>query len=161
MVCAVLRLARFNTENTPDPASHKRFKGLPSPAAAGCVAALALLRSELSFYESVTGLDAAWLNHCLLLAAPIGTLLVALLMVSRISYPHLLNQMVRRRRNFGVVVQVVLAISFLVIVQDLAPFLLFWAYALYGPVRHALRRVLPPEPVSPEAAATPLESSPR
>ena len=37
MVCALLRLARFNLENSPDPNSHKRFKGLPSPAAAGCL----------------------------------------------------------------------------------------------------------------------------
>jgi len=29
MACAVLRLARFNVENTPDPASHKRFKAYP------------------------------------------------------------------------------------------------------------------------------------
>src|SRR5207237_5356422 len=33
MACAILRLARFNVENSPDPAAHKRFKGLPSPAA--------------------------------------------------------------------------------------------------------------------------------
>src|SRR5215472_8842607 len=45
VVCAVLRLARFNLENSPDAASHKRFKGLPSPAAAGCVVSLAILRS--------------------------------------------------------------------------------------------------------------------
>ena len=32
MVCTILRLARFNVENSPDPASHKRFRGLPSPA---------------------------------------------------------------------------------------------------------------------------------
>ena len=42
MVCAILRLARFNVENSPDPASHKRFKGLPSPGAAGCVASRAV-----------------------------------------------------------------------------------------------------------------------
>ena len=45
MVCAILRLARFNVQNSPDPASHKRFKGLPSPGAAGCVASLAIMRS--------------------------------------------------------------------------------------------------------------------
>src|SRR5438105_475801 len=47
MVCAILRLARFNVENSPDPAAHKRFRGLPSPGAAGCLAALAILRGEL------------------------------------------------------------------------------------------------------------------
>src|SRR5262249_4385625 len=43
MVCAVLRLARFNVENSTDAASHKRFRGLPSPGAAGCLASLAIL----------------------------------------------------------------------------------------------------------------------
>src|SRR5207248_7895554 len=47
VLCAVLRLARFNVENTPDPASHKRFRGLPSPAAAGCLASLAVLRGTM------------------------------------------------------------------------------------------------------------------
>jgi len=32
MVCTVLRLARFNVDNTPDPASHKRFKACRRPA---------------------------------------------------------------------------------------------------------------------------------
>ena len=41
-VCPGLRLARFNVDNTPDPASHKRFRGLPSPGAAGCLASLAI-----------------------------------------------------------------------------------------------------------------------
>src|SRR5438552_18337625 len=44
MACAILRLARFNVENSPDPAAQKRFKGLLSPAAAGCVASLCSLR---------------------------------------------------------------------------------------------------------------------
>src|SRR5271163_2766120 len=44
--CTALRLARFNVENNPDPSSHKRFRGLPSPGAAGCIAALAILRGE-------------------------------------------------------------------------------------------------------------------
>jgi len=47
LMCAVLRLARFNIENSPDPASHKRFRGLPSPGAAGCLASLAILCGEL------------------------------------------------------------------------------------------------------------------
>ena len=30
---AILRLARFNLENDPDPEAHHEFKGLPSPGA--------------------------------------------------------------------------------------------------------------------------------
>src|SRR4029079_4644076 len=92
MMCALLRLARFNVETTPDPNAHKRFKGLPSPAAAGCVASLAILRSELPFH-TWTGMNEELVKQCLLFFAPVGTLAAALLMVSRLSYPHIVNQM--------------------------------------------------------------------
>jgi CDP-diacylglycerol--serine O-phosphatidyltransferase len=50
VVCTILRLARFNLETTTDPASHKRFKGLPSPAAAGhrVLPRLLAVRAELA-----------------------------------------------------------------------------------------------------------------
>src|SRR6516165_9728136 len=86
LACAILRLARFNVENSPDPAAHKRFKGLPSPAAAGCIASLAILRAELP--STWTGLHEAQVRDFVNVWAPLGTLTVALLMVSRISYPH-------------------------------------------------------------------------
>jgi CDP-diacylglycerol--serine O-phosphatidyltransferase len=46
MVCTILRLARFNVENTTEASGHKRFRGLPSPGAAGCLASLAIVRGE-------------------------------------------------------------------------------------------------------------------
>src|SRR6185369_428893 len=55
--CTALRLARFNVENNPDPANHKRFRGLPSPGAAGCIAALAILRGEFA-----TTLASPWID---------------------------------------------------------------------------------------------------
>ena len=45
LMCTILRLARYNVESIEGTGSAKRFRGLPSPAAAGCVAALAILRS--------------------------------------------------------------------------------------------------------------------
>ena len=39
VLCAVIRLARFNVENEEDESAHMSFSGLPSPAAAGAVAA--------------------------------------------------------------------------------------------------------------------------
>ena len=103
MICAILRLARFNLENAPDPNAHKRFKGLPSPAAAGCVASLAILRTALPFH-GFAGLSEEIVLKALLVFAPAGTLAVALLMVSRIAFPHFVNQLfapppqLRRRR---------------------------------------------------------------
>ena len=139
MVCTILRLARFNLETTTDPASHKRFKGLPSPAAAGCLASLAILRSELA--SAWVGLDRVVVVESFVRVwAPIGTLLVALLMVSRLSYPHFTRQLLRGRRSFRFVVQAVLVVFLIALTRDLACFLLFWAYALNGPVRYLLVR---------------------
>ncbi len=140
MVCALLRLARFNTENSPDPASHKRFKGLPSPAAAGCLAALALLRAELP--ENWGWLDEARVQFVLKAYAPTGALIVAVLMVSRFSYTHFTKQVLRRRRHFSFLVQAVLLISIVVLLPAPSLFALFWAYALSAPVRYLLVRGL-------------------
>src|SRR5437588_762472 len=90
MVCVILRLARFNVENTPDPASHRRFKGLPSPAGAGCIASLAILRSLRP--DNWANLDPEFVRTVVKFWAPLGGLAVALLMVSRASYPHLTKQ---------------------------------------------------------------------
>jgi CDP-diacylglycerol--serine O-phosphatidyltransferase len=136
VVCAVLRLARFNLENTPDAASHKRFKGLPSPAAAGCVVSLAILRSA-----SWSGLNAEMMQMFVRVWAPLGTLAAALLMVSRVSYPHITKQILRGRRPFSVIVQLVLALFIIALLPELACFLLFWGYAVSGVARYLVFRM--------------------
>jgi CDP-diacylglycerol--serine O-phosphatidyltransferase len=140
MVCALLRLARFNLENSPDPASHKRFKGLPSPAAAGCLASIALLRADLLENWRWLDLDPSRAQFVLKAYAPVGALAVALLMVSRFGYPHITKQLFRRRRQFSFLVQAVLLISVLAILRAPSLFVFFWAYALSAPVRYVLVR---------------------
>jgi CDP-diacylglycerol--serine O-phosphatidyltransferase len=140
VICAVLRLARFNLENSPDPASHKRFKGLPSPAAAGCVASLAMLRSGLAFDH--TSIDAGLIHAWVRVWAPLGTLFVALLMVSRVPYPHLTKQLLRGRRHFSYLVRIILAAALIVLMRELALVVLFWGYALSMPTRYLLARNL-------------------
>jgi CDP-diacylglycerol--serine O-phosphatidyltransferase len=152
MVCALLRLARFNLENSPDPNNHKRFKGLPSPAAAGGLATLALLHAEL---PSWVGIDELRVQEALKTFAPPGALVLAMLMVSRFSYPHLTKQLFRRRRHFSVVVQAVLLISVITLLPAPSLFALFWAYALSAPIRYlivrSLNRNAPPRPGPGEA----------
>jgi CDP-diacylglycerol--serine O-phosphatidyltransferase len=140
MACALLRLARFNVENSPDPNSHKRFKGLPSPAAAGCVVSLALLRGEPT--GNWIGLDVDLVHRVVNFWAPVGTLFVALLMVSRFSYPHLTKQLLRGKRRFSHVVQIVLIVFILAIFRELAVVLSFWVYALSAPIGFGLSRAL-------------------
>lgn len=145
LACAVLRLARFNVEKSPEASGGKRFTGLPSPAAAGCVASLAILRGDLP--SGWTDLDPTILHLFVRLWAPLGTLAAAVLMVSRFSYPHFSRQLIRGRRHFGHVVQVVLLLALIALTPHLALFLIFWAYALMAPVRsmivHLRRRELP------------------
>jgi len=146
MVCAVLRLARFNIDNTPDPASHKRFRGLPSPAAAGCLASLAILRGEFANWlldhfpllngEQVTQGVVRFVE----VMAPLGALVVGLLMVSRIPYPHVSKRISRRGRHVGQAAQILAALLVMLLVRDLAMVLIFWGYALALPLRQMVQR---------------------
>lgn len=153
MVCAILRLARFNVENTPDPAAHKRFRGLPSPGAAGCLASLAILRGELpgklaQYWVDVEPEAVRQLVQRLVEAfAPVGALVVALLMVTLVPYPHVTKQVLRGRRHLGHLVQVLVACLIIVLVRELALALLFWVYALGVPLRYALLQNLRREEV--------------
>jgi CDP-diacylglycerol--serine O-phosphatidyltransferase len=150
--CTALRLARFNVENNPDPSSHKRFRGLPSPGAAGCIAALAILRGEfpnaLATRLNVTDLESARpiIIRCVEILAPVGALLVALLMVSNVPYPHVTSKIFRGKKHIGHLIQVLLAGFILLMFRSLAPLLVFWLYAFAFPVRAAVIRSLRPEP---------------
>jgi CDP-diacylglycerol--serine O-phosphatidyltransferase len=149
MVCAVLRLARFNVNsNVPDPAAHKRFQGLPSPAAAGCLASLAILRGELPgklklyWPDADTTILAKALQGVIESWAMIGALLVAFLMVSAIPYPHVTKNILRGKRHFGQLMQVILAAFIVLLIRELALVLLFWFYALALPLNYLIVRQL-------------------
>ena len=156
--CTALRLARFNVENNPDASSHKRFRGLPSPGAAGCIAALAIVRGELPtalaslrFTTIPIATAQAMTEQAVEILAPFGALLVALLMVSNVPYPHVTSKIFRGRRHVGHVIQVLLVGFILVMFHSLAPLLVFWGYAFYFPLRWLLLRNLRAEP-GPDAA---------
>jgi len=142
MACAVLRLARFNVENEPDESSHLDFRGLPSPGAAAPIAALALL------FASLAPIEQGWRSSPLLLATvtaalPIVTLLVALLMVSRFRYAHIVNQYIRGRRPFSYLVKLVIIVLAGLVDLFITAGVVTVGYALSGPVRWAWRKVLP------------------
>jgi CDP-diacylglycerol---serine O-phosphatidyltransferase len=149
MVCALLRLARFNvSSNVPDPAAHKRFQGLPSPGAAGCLASLAILRGELPaklalYWPHVDpdGLDKT-VQAVVQGWALFGALFAAFLMVSAIPYPHVTKNILRGKRHFGHLMQVILATFVVLLMRELALVLLFWIYAMGLPVNYAISRQL-------------------
>jgi len=138
MVCVILRLARFNVENTPDPASHRRFKGLPSPAGAGCILSLAILRSLPT--DNMAYMPPDLLREVVKYWAPPGGLIVALLMVSRISYPHLTKQVLRGRRHHTYLLRIIFVVFVLALAKQLALVIVFWGYALTFALRHLILR---------------------
>jgi len=131
--CAALRLARFNVESN-DEDDHLYFSGLPSPAAAAVIAGFAImfytLRQDINPLKE--GVDAV-----LQVVLPFFGLLVALLMVSRIRYPHITNRVLRGQRSFGHLVAVVFFFVAIMVVRGYAVPIAASAFVLYGPIQLA------------------------
>jgi CDP-diacylglycerol--serine O-phosphatidyltransferase len=146
VVCTILRLARFNVQTSLDPKSHRYFKGLPSPAAAGCIAGLVVAHHKFAQLE---WLAPNLLNSLVYWLAPLVGLSVALLMVSRMPYVHLVNRFLHRRRNFGQLMQLILVVFCIMLFKELALMLAFWLFALVGPIRLLLTERAAPATAEP------------
>lgn len=101
VLCAALRLARFNVETGADEDDHKEFKGLPSPAAAAVVCSLISL--FCTSHDENTDLG-RWLLgpdnfDRIVVAMPAVLVLLGLLMVSRVPYPHAMSAILRGRHS--------------------------------------------------------------
>jgi len=138
-VCAALRLARFNVE-TPDDDDHLNFSGLPSPAAAGTIAGFAILfytlRRDTSSLPNLQQIDSIMEIVVCLFALAVGAL-----MVSRIPYPHVVNQLFRGQRSFGHIVSVVFALMAIVISQGYSIPIICSIFVLGPPLRFFWQRV--------------------
>ncbi len=148
-MCALIRLARFTVETTPDEKSHLEFTGLPSPAAAGVVASSIIPWHVLK--------EGDWpflsiLSEGIPKALPVVTFIVGVLMVSRIRYSHLMNRIFRGFRPFVALVELALVAIFLVVFYEFAIFTAFIVYAATGPVLWAFNRIFRRQ--TPETAAT-------
>jgi CDP-diacylglycerol---serine O-phosphatidyltransferase len=134
--CAALRLARFNVESS-DEDDHLFFSGLPSPGAAAVVAGFAImfytLRQDTGASERIAAFKSA-IDAILQTVLPFFGLFVALLMVSRIRYPHITNRVLRGQRSFGHVVAVLFFFVILVMLRGYAVPIAACIFALYGPV---------------------------
>lgn len=134
--CAAMRLARFNVEmDDEEDEDHLWFEGLPSPAAAAVIASFAMfsytLRNE-AHYVNFEGFD-WWLQRLL----PPAALVIALLMVSRIPYPHVISHLVRGQKSFQQLVAIVFSLMALLIVRWYAIPALCGLYAILPPLMHA------------------------
>jgi CDP-diacylglycerol--serine O-phosphatidyltransferase len=146
VVGAALRLARFNVETGADEDDHREFKGLPSPAAASIACALVALfctRNDAS--ATLSHLLLAPRDFDLIVVFMPGVLvLLGLLMVSRLPYPHAMHWLMKGRNSLPVLAVAVAVVIVAAIEWQLAVAATTLAYLFTGPAigvfRLALRR---------------------
>ncbi len=142
--CVALRLARYNVE-TDEEDDHTAFNGLPSPAGGAAIASFAFLfyalrreENSLAYAAEIDG----WLQWLL----PWYALVIAVLMVSRIPYPHVANTLFRGEKTLGHVVGLMFALAFLALARGYAIWLVCAVFALSGPVTYLWKRAWRREP---------------
>ncbi|MDO8433653.1 MAG: CDP-diacylglycerol--serine O-phosphatidyltransferase [Candidatus Binatus sp.] len=122
VICAALRLARFNVQTAT--ADKHRFTGLPVPGAAAMIAGMAL---AYSYFE----LDSP--RTLCAFMAPI-TLALAGLMISRVPYPSFKTLKLDKRAQVELVIAMVVFAAMLFAMPQLTAFLISTAYVLSGPI---------------------------
>ena len=128
--CAAIRLARFNVENEEDESAHMSFMGLPTPAAAGVIVSLVIFHQEALPTFAII---------CILPFLALGT---SILMVSRIRYPHILNQYLRGKKPFAYLIRILLLMVFVFVSIQAALVLIFCGFAANSFLRWVYYRVL-------------------
>jgi CDP-diacylglycerol--serine O-phosphatidyltransferase len=128
---AAMRLARYNVDKDTQPG--ERFSGLPSPAAAGAIISLVLLYLGLkSQDEFLKGLQLAQYADYIVAALPVYTLLLGVLMVTRVRYSHLGRKVLSGQKPFPhlVVLGLIVVVAFVQFEATLAAG--FTAYVFAG-----------------------------
>jgi CDP-diacylglycerol--serine O-phosphatidyltransferase len=121
VICAALRLARFNVQT--GSTDKRRFVGLPVPGAAAMVAGIVLAYSYFEF-ESPRALVSVM--------APL-TIALASLMISRVPYPSFKTVNLRAHAPVELVAVMLLSLAFLFAMPQLTFFMLATAYVASGP----------------------------
>jgi CDP-diacylglycerol--serine O-phosphatidyltransferase len=129
--CTAIRLARFNVENEENESSHMSFVGLPSPAAAGVIISLVILHQ----------VNPSSLNF-IIVTLPFLCLGVAVLMVSRIRYPHIINQYLSGKKPFAYLIRVLLFVGLIIWSMQAALVILFCGFAASSFVKWLYFRVI-------------------
>ena len=152
--CAAVRLARFNVSNQHGEQHHFSFLGLPSPGAGGTVAAMVLMCIAVGteagehivaapaggmMFDTIGNL--LWNIHIgILCAIPVVTLVVGLLMVSTIRYPHLVNRYLKGKKSVGRLVAIMILCGATLAFHQYAIGIAMIAYTLWGLIGWAMSR---------------------
>lgn len=127
LLCAAVRLARFNVISSPllasdDEPMSEDFRGMPVPAAAGVIASLVLLLNNFDLREAA-------------LILPVLMLLIAWLMVSSIPYPSFKKIDWHTKTKLSTFILAIVFAIFVFLRPDFTLTTLFLGYTLYGLLR--------------------------
>jgi CDP-diacylglycerol--serine O-phosphatidyltransferase len=141
MICAVVRLARFNVENDEDDSSHQGFAGLPSPPAAGVVISLVIFREDFlpKIAARLPELYAA-LMSITIWALPFAALAAGILMVTRIPYPHAANRVLSGKKRFVSFLVIFFLGLFIIWNIQISMLVLFWGFTIIGVIQALFSR---------------------
>jgi len=142
---ALLRLARFNVENSPEEEAHLCFKGLPSPAAAGCVASLVIFQNYVLKAEQA---EIKWVSENLFSIESMKTFVTAIsyalpflgvflgftMVSSRLKFEHVGSRIFGKSHSWEFFVSLIFAALLLAIVREVFLPLAFIGYLVWTPV---------------------------
>ncbi len=139
VACTLIRLARFNVSNEHGEENHQSFLGMPSPGAAGAVLSLVLVQQTFSHAAAAANPGTyrevlAWLYFAATLLIPVILGVSALLMVSGIRYPHLVNRYGRGNKRISrLVVAIAIALA-LVVAHEFVLAIVGLGFLVSGPI---------------------------
>ena len=141
--CAAIRLARFNVENEQDESAHMSFIGLPTPAAAGVIVSLIIFHQEtIPQLSTKNSLAYIICENIIMYALPFLAIGVAVLMVSRIRYQHVLNVYLKGRKPLAHLIWLLLGIGVIIWNLQAALVLIFCGFAASGFVKWSYYKIL-------------------
>ncbi|MCK4753216.1 MAG: phosphatidylcholine/phosphatidylserine synthase [Planctomycetes bacterium] len=134
--CVAIRLARFNVENEEDESAHMSFVGLPTPAAAGVIVSLIIFHQEtLPELSAKSTFAYTFCENAIIFSLPFLALSMAVLMVSRIRYPHILNQYIKGKKPFAHFIRILLFLGLVIWSRQAALLIIFCSFAASGFVK--------------------------
>ncbi|MCR9246712.1 MAG: CDP-alcohol phosphatidyltransferase family protein [bacterium] len=132
VLCAALRLARFNVESGEDD-DHSSFRGLPTPGAAAVVVSLVALfctkhdpQAELG--RMIFGDRFDWIVQSM----PLVLVVLGVLMVSPVRFPHALHTIMQKRHSMPFLAGLVVLIVVAALEWQFALAVVTGGYVLYG-----------------------------
>jgi len=138
-VFTAIRLARYNVEHDGDESQTQAFIGLPSPGAAAVLCSWVLFAA---WFDSPEHFDGSVMDHMGITAETFHagirivlislTPLVALLMVSKIGFPHLGNVLLGQRLGFRRFILLILVIMLLTTSRLYGLVVLVTVYVMVG-----------------------------